>query len=347
VLWWVFGNDALNIGPKVAPYAPWAVPAKFHGKPASKSTDSADAGETSPPGDSVASAPLATKSGNNASTKQGDDLIGELPTDLPFSDPTKRDESKIMVDPVFPGRLGPLNPDSEPEPPKTTSKGKKTKKPAEPQTTAPEPIIPESTPTPEPTLPIDPPAVAEKPIPSASDFAQAVVAAADALAKVNDQPEMQPREVRQQLFTEMYLAAAETGRIVTYLSTSDSDLIEHVNTLQTFLTALASTPGKVSALKSLTDLQAPARKHDEGVLVAGSVQDFKASGSMFELTTLAGKKRTETPVICANNPQDFCAPGDELLIVGRVVENPQKHIPGYEGDHARVVLYGYSVMAPK
>ncbi len=363
VLWWGAGRDDFKLGPKIAPYAPWIVPAKFHGKPASTATDSsADAGQTMPPGNSVASAQPATKSGNDASAGKGG-LIGELPTELPFSDPTKRNDPLTIDDPLKGAGLGgadlggdngpitpnpaPLNPDSEPEPPKTKGKGKKAKKPAEPEPTVAEPAVLEPTPTPEPTLTIDPPAVAEKPLPTANDFAQAVVAAADALAKVNDQPEMQPREVRQQLFTDMYLAAAETGRMVTYLSTSDSDLIEHVNTLQTFLTSLASTPGKVSALKSLTDIQAPTRKHDEGVLVAGSVQDFKASGSMFELTTLAGKKGTETPVICANNPQDFCAPGDELLIVGRVIENPKKHIPGYEGDHERVVLYGYSVKVTK
>src|SRR5262245_25298660 len=29
VLWWVFGRDPLELGPKVSPYAPWIVPAKF------------------------------------------------------------------------------------------------------------------------------------------------------------------------------------------------------------------------------------------------------------------------------------------------------------------------------
>ena len=33
VLWWVFGKDPLDLGPKISPHAPWAVPAKFHAKP--------------------------------------------------------------------------------------------------------------------------------------------------------------------------------------------------------------------------------------------------------------------------------------------------------------------------
>ena len=33
-LLWGFGMDVLDLGPKMAPYAPWIVPAKFHGQPA-------------------------------------------------------------------------------------------------------------------------------------------------------------------------------------------------------------------------------------------------------------------------------------------------------------------------
>ncbi len=34
VLWWIFKVDPVELGPTVAAYAPWAVPAQFHGKPA-------------------------------------------------------------------------------------------------------------------------------------------------------------------------------------------------------------------------------------------------------------------------------------------------------------------------
>ena len=97
----------------------------------------------------------------------------------------------------------------------------------------------------------------------------------------------------------------------------------------------------------MTDLNLPERKHNEGVLVAAVVQDFHAAGSMFECLTESGKSLAETAIVCATNPQDFCDVGDELLVVGRVVEDPRKNIPGYEGDRQRVVLYGYSVTVPK
>jgi hypothetical protein len=345
VLWWGFGNDTLNIGPKVAPFAPWAVPDKFHGKPANSELDSADVTATLPTSKGTATASPVAKGGNETASGKGG-LVAELPTDLPYPDPTKFDPARVADDPLnIAGGLGGGTFDPNPKsvkPAKTTKPGKKAKsKPVEPEPPASEPMR-----TSEPALPIDPPAVAEKPLPSAADFAKAVLSAADAYDKVNQSGDELP-EVRRELYTDMYEAASEVGRVVTYLSTSDSDLIQQVSALQTFLAALASQPGKVSALKALTDMQAPGRKHDEGVLIAAAAQDFQSAGSMFELTTLAGKTATETPVICANNPQDFCAPGDELLIVGRVVENPKKHIPGYEGDRQRVVLYGYSVKVPK
>jgi len=42
VLWWVFGRDPVELGPTVAEYAPWIVPARFHGN-AGGSADGATA----------------------------------------------------------------------------------------------------------------------------------------------------------------------------------------------------------------------------------------------------------------------------------------------------------------
>jgi hypothetical protein len=39
VLWWIFKTDPVELGPTVAAYAPWAVPAQFHGKPVFTDTE--------------------------------------------------------------------------------------------------------------------------------------------------------------------------------------------------------------------------------------------------------------------------------------------------------------------
>jgi hypothetical protein len=341
VLWWGFKNDTLQIGPLVAPYAPWAVPEQFHGSGAPTSGDTA--ANTTSSRDSKGAPPAAgsPKAGDQSETGQGTNvaanqgksgLIADLPTDVPLPSPTDPGESLTIEDPLA------ISPSVAP-----TKQGKTPRAASDIPPVNPAPFNPETSPV-EPAPPT--PATADKPLPTADDFAKAVHAAADGLTKVNES-KGEPIAVRQQRYTDMYLAASDVGRMTTLLSTSDSDLIEHVETLKTFLTSLAADSGKVKALKSLTDLQLPPRKHDEGVLVAAVVQDFHAAGSMFECVTQSGRSLAETAIVCANNPQDFCQPGDELLVVGRVVEDPQKNIPGYEGDRPRVVLYGYSVTVPK
>ncbi len=331
VLWWGAGRDDFQLGPKIAPYAPWIVPAKFRGKPAADRNSETAANSTAGQTNSgsldpqqpakVAKAKVGPPPGDKTnSAKANPGLIADLPADLPFPEPAATTDPLGIDDPL---NVGPT--------------------PGETLPPNPAPFNPEVKPAEAPTEPPDP---AERPLPSAADFEKAVLAAAEGFGKVNDSTG-QPAEVRKQLYTDMYLAACDVGRIVTYLSTSDSDLIEHVQTLKTFLTGLAMQPGKVSALKALTDLNLPEREHDEGVLVAAVVEDIQAAGSMFECLTQSGKTLAKTPIVCATNPQDFCEPGDELLVVGRVVENPQKNIPGYEGEHKRVVLYGYSVKVPK
>jgi hypothetical protein len=108
---------------------------------------------------------------------------------------------------------------------------------------------------------------------------------------------------------------------------------------------------KTSAVKYLASQHWPERKHGEGLLVAGVVKDVAANtsaGSMVEIT-LDASVRDRTlmiPVVAQNNLENFPTVGDELVVVGRVIEEPKTHLPGYEGDASRVLLYGDSVTAP-
>jgi hypothetical protein len=344
VLWWVFGNDILELGPRVAPYAPWLVPARFHAKPESQTTADATVGPSTQP----APKPGAGRT-KDAAAKPEPPLVTELPlegaasaqgeitsfslTEPPNSTPSLDALSGAASDAALSPKIQ-LTPQTEPEPkapPDTLPEAKAESKP-EPK--------PESAPTPEPK-PADPP------LPTASDLQKAVAAAADGFTKVNESTG-QPAEVRKQLYTEMYLAACEVGRIVSYLNSAGQDPAEPIAQLKKLLGELAVQPGKVSALKSLTDIHLPQRKADEGVLLVGVVQDFfQPAGSLYACTLQSGKSLSPTPLIAASNPEEFCKPGDELILVGRVVENPRKNLRGYEGDHPQVVLLGYAVPVPK
>jgi hypothetical protein len=100
-------------------------------------------------------------------------------------------------------------------------------------------------------------------------------------------------------------------------------------------------------MKSLTDIVLPQRKHEEGVFLAGTVADIREVGALFECVVHAGKSGMPITVLCANNPHDFCKVGEELLVVGRLIDVPQKNLPGYEGQAEKLVYYGYHAVVPK
>jgi hypothetical protein len=345
-LLWGFGMDVLDLGPKITPYAPWIVPAKFQGKPAEGSTASTSgAAGMDTSGDST---PQRNDNGNgngkrrkNGEQKPMESIGGGVAPssatkpDVPADPPANEGgpggiavEPDLKPIPLPEPDLGPLLPEVNPKPAKPEPTEKPEPKPVEKPAPKPEP---------EPEA---------KPLPTADDLTKGVLAAVEGYTKVSESAG-QPPEIRKQLYTEMYLAASDVGRIVSQLDASSADLTEQIDTLKTFLNGIAVQPGKVSALKSLTDINLPQRKHDEGVLVAGVVQDFASAGSLFACKFQAGKSLTETTIVSATNPQVAYKAGDELLVIGRVVDDPMKNLPGYEGDAERVVLLGYGVIVPK
>ncbi|MEX2173738.1 MAG: hypothetical protein WD872_05205 [Pirellulaceae bacterium] len=352
ILWWVAGSDAFGIGPKIAPYAPWIVPAKFHGK---KTASASDAASATP--DLTNDSATLPDSNVPAPPEPGSALVGEFPLGYGVEPESTVSAEDRPADGSLGGVASPSEAPLEPDLGSLFPDVAEPKvEPAPPLETNPEPLIAEPKPEPEPK-PKPEPEPEPKPEPepepkpetvavAPADFEAAVAAATEGLIKVNESTG-QPAGVRKQLYTDMYLAACDVGRTISYLSTADADLQESVDAMQAFLSGLAVQPGKVGALNSLTDIHLPQRKHDEGVLVAGVVQDFQSAGSVFECTLKAGKKMASTSVIWATNPQDFCKVGDEVLVVGRIVENPKEQIAGYEGEQERVVLHGYAVVVPQ
>ncbi len=351
VLLWGFSMDVLGLGPKVARYAPWIVPAKFQGEPSASSTASTSGGALDTSGDSSPAGVSNSASGQGNQPRQqgamepvGDGVAPSSVADVEVPGPTLAGSDAgggpggIAVEPD----LKPI-PLPEPDlgPPllevnlKATTRAE-TPEPAPPDSKPETKPEPKPEPTPEPSL-----------LPTADELSKAVLAASEGTTKINQSIAGQTREARQQLFINLYTAASEAGRLLSQLDAASPDFAEQVAEMKTALASLAVQPGKVSALKALTDINLRERKHDEGVLVAGVVQDFAPAGTYHGGTFLAGKSGTEVIFVSASDPKDAFSPGDELLLVGRVVEDPAKNLPGYEGDAPRVVLLGIAVPVPK
>lgn len=212
-----------------------------------------------------------------------------------------------------------------------------------PEGTEPPPADPEGNPT-----TTESPAAETLPAAQPADLAAAATAASNALTKV-DEGKGEPVEVRRQLFTDLYAALAELGRIATHVDLTSADAAEPAAALKGLTDELAAQAGpgtKMSAIGTLARGQLTARKAGEGVAIAGTVTNFQSAGKVFELTVDLGNNATAT-ILCPNNPQDFCQIGDQVLIVGRIVEEPANNLDGYEGEAARVVLLGHAAVVPK
>jgi hypothetical protein len=403
VLLWALGLDVLQLGPKVAPYAPWLVPARFHGKPATDSTASADTsgtdtsgtdtsgtdtsgtdtsgaemsgnsgGMVDTSGDSTPAPEVGKKSGKKKKSKRGDPSESDVTPAAGETDSTPRSfesdtatglpDSSLSPIPLPEPDLRPLLPEVNPSPEsKANTEERPTAKPAD--ATDPTPTVePETTEKPQPERTSEKPAptATEKPEvkpepdpvpaedkapPTAEELAAAVGAVTERYTKVQESSGL-PAEVRRQLYTDMYQAASDVGGLISRVDSSQDAFSTAVAELKSTLGGLAEQPGKVSALKALTDNNLPQRKHDEGVLLAGAAQGFESAGSLFACKFQAGKSMAETTLVSFTDPAEFCQAGDELLVVGRVVENPAKNLRGYEGEAERVVLLGYAVSVPK
>jgi hypothetical protein len=340
-------------------YAPWIVPSQFHGKEksgdAGQGTISAQSNGAGQQADANAAArPRPSASGSNKNKPAAADTGNELqmlpdagvPSPLAGSDgglsiddplggakPASASADLSVLDPAAPLPL-PENADARPatsEPPA-----------GQPDLTA---LLPANTP-PAPALP--PPAPPQPP--TAEDFTQAVVDAGDALARY-DSSSGDDAETKKAKFTDMYLAVSEVGRIISYLSVHDAELEGMVKETKTLLEKIAGIggPSKLSAVRFLAASHWPERKNGAGVLAAGVVKEFKAAGPHFEITLDAAARNSPLtlPVVSANNPQDFCQLEDELVLVGRVIDDPKSSLPGYEGEQPRVLLLGYCIKAPK
>lgn len=197
---------------------------------------------------------------------------------------------------------------------------------------------------------VQPPAATSTPVPTATELADAVKAAEVALTRYEQIPRDESETARQ-AFIDLYDAASEVGRLISYRNAGDPELSDPVARMQELLDALSGARGvsRLRPIKFLTAQRWPEQSSGQGLLAAGTVKAFHPRGSLYEVA-LDASVRDESaavPLVTAKNPRDLCQVGDELLVLGRVVEQPNENLAGYGGDQPRVLLLGYAVRVPK
>jgi len=346
VLWWGFRKDPLELGPKVARYLPRIVPEEFRGA-ADRNGDNAVANGT------------AKSAGGAAKSKTSKAGAKAPPTVALPKEPTP--ELQTLPDETL------TQPTATPTPtidvPDVKKRGAADKKKRNNESKTEAAPVATSAPPPMPDLtdllpegpfvvaPVaGPPAEEEKPVASATGFAQAVDEAAEDLRQYEQLPR-EAAEPARQAFRELHAAVGEVGRAISYLNPSDADLAEPVAKVHTLLDSLAGATGRsrVNAIKFLTLQRWPEVLSDHGLVAAGTVKSFRAAGPLFEVTLDAGVRDSPLtlPLVTRNNPQDLCKVGDEIVAIGRVVDDPKQSLAGYQGDKPRVLFVGFAVRAAK
>jgi len=367
VLWWGLARDPLELGPPVARYVPWIVPRAFRGSPApaaasSRVAGSGDSRATDFPEDrsglqqrrSDAAKPRARKPAASASDRSGDELQTLPALDAPA---TQRPATSSPIDlPVLDPAPLPANDKSPPAtgpqpqaPPGDLTNAPAKDNPAERvESPAARPPMPDLTDLLAGWVP-GPPAPTERAMPavSARDFLRTVKATDDALQKYEQLPP-DDSPGRRQALAEVWQAASEAGQMLSYFEASDATLREAVDRLDAVLRSLA---GK--RLKTITAIAAaewPKLMSGDGVLVAGKVLDFSSAGRLYQLhlqPAMNQQPASTLPesiaLLSGHDLHDLCSVGDEIVTIGRIVDEPRQNLPGYEGEQNRVVAVGFSV----
>ncbi len=307
ILWWCvpysWKRDLLQVGPAVSRVAPWIVPAKFHARAADDRAEQvSDAVDGRSP--------------------------GALPRRLNDRDRVARSELPALGDAAAGSATAP--PDGGPSDVRPMD-GPPSIAPATAIDLEPSSGGPES----------------ERVSDGATafhlaDLRAALERAVQASVAWDTAPNQAPED-RAALTDDFYGAFAGLGEVVTFLAQGEPGARQLVADVNHLLTSLQHQPKKLVLIGSHSAewLDQPTRPN-RGVVLFGTVGPIHAQGGLFvtELELASQPKRT-VPVFSRIDPAGYYAPGDRLLMLGALISDPARNLPGYEGQAAEIVFGGF------
>jgi hypothetical protein len=345
ILWWCvpysWKRDLLGIGPPVSRVAPWVVPAKFRAaldegslEPANTANDDNAAvalqrrsRSTSRKWQSKLPEPGAGRTGFD--TAEGDsppavDLTGNTSSDQPAT-AADLDAPQPTSPPTMP-TAEPTDDSANGTPPKAVLSGER-RSTNEPGATA--------------------PGTLGNPPYSVADLQVALERALQASVAWDTSPD-QAQQQRAGLTEEFYSAFAHLGEMLAFMSPGESSARELAAAVRDLLLSFERQPKKLAMIGNRTSewLDQPARPN-QGVFLFGTVGQIQPQGSLFatELELASLKQRTVS-IVSRIDPKGFYAPGDRILMLGALIGDPVKNLPGYKGGAAVVVLGSFPIRLP-
>lgn len=317
VLWWLvpsgWQRDLFRLGPAVSRVVPWVVPEKY------RANDGDDEMETAPPAVQQRSAHTTSgrsraqsRPGNGSATPAAGSARSQPgQPDVPAGTSDRLKANQPVQD------AGPTQPAAKETPPERKDA----------------------------TNEVLVRGVRNAPQYSPSEFRAALEAALQASIAWDAETDLSPQR-RSVLDQQFYEAFAKLSEAVTYPPPDDPETGDLVVALRGVMQSFAKKPSKLAMIgnQSSAWLDQPSRS-TEGILLFGTVKQIHASGELFftqmELASL--KQRTVT-VVSRVDPRVTFKPGDRILMLGAIVEQPAENMLGYEGQEPMVVMGGFPVV---
>ncbi len=369
LLWWMpwqdLRRDPFDIGPTVARYAPWLVPAKFHGKSgvsappvdgtqggtsqglASGSSDlspsglpqrsfeSVDVQDLSPAsGTAQKKPPTPKKRPNEPAQEPQDELAAEPPLDLgaptavlpPTTEPAGPIQDLLDLDAPMP-ESGDLETD-----------------PATEMESDPLPVEPASQPSPEPNGPAE---AKLRRFTTAPQFSQDELTVALQEAKpAFDSLAIADTDEAVNLVKQNYRNFTKLAEIV-----ASAEELEEEEERQQASRLLLSLVEKSDVIPLLSRAGAAwfgagERRTSNGILVVGVVQQTTQHGELYRTELVLSDEKT-IAVYGDTDRSDTIHEGDQVLVVGTVVEQPNDRLVGYTGQDQAIVWGPFVRVVPE
>lgn len=195
---------------------------------------------------------------------------------------------------------------------------------ADPFALTPEPKDKTEIATPEPSFdPVSPLSAPEPSVDPTVDVDDALTPSRDALASASEAFDAAPPAERKNSAIALYMAAAQMAEKL------PGDARNEIA-----FEGIVSDPMKLRILGMAAAGWYDKKERDSnGIVLSGSVKSCTAAGERFEVLLELPKDKREILVIA---PAEV-APGDNLFVAGRIVENAKSAVSGYEGEAEKAV----------
>ena len=142
----------------------------------------------------------------------------------------------------------------------------------------------------------------------------------------------------QRLIAQSYQTLANLAEAVTF---TDAMSIEQTQTVADLLSSLTSEPKRLRGLKMVGPRWAAfAGREGTGIVLVGEVIDSQQEGDVYVTKLEVAEGKEPMTIYRDTDPAADCPPGQSIVVLGAIVDDPEDRVPGYAGDAATLIWTG-------